>query len=339
MYVRCKPSHERPLWKADKEHLTNIEEQSSQFAFTGVLSEGTSHNEIYEKTLAPRIHSLVHSNVSVLSYGSSSSGKSHTVFGTAGQTRVKNEARGMLYRCGEQLLGSLQDNEALAISFIQVFSDGRVADLFDSRKRSMEMLEESWPPTATQQRVLSCQELLRIIEKGYLIRNATGCVKEPQRKVGMSSIKPLPLQQYRPHASHALFRYIVHRQCGAEHVAVSTVTLVDLAGASIDHPSTDPGLDALNTLLHTLPSGHVINEPNTSLAKLLIPLLGGHCDTVLIANVSLASANIEHCLKLLSPVTQVKYTAKKMLLPLSKSDLLNTLNEPLAVRTVPTPSL
>lgn len=338
VYVRCKPSLDRPLWRADSHCLIGTEEQTTEHAFTGVLHEGVSHIELHEQTIAPRIQALLQreqSSISVLSYGPSCSGKSHTVFGTAGQTRQRNEARGVIYRCGEQLLSGLDNNGALAVSFIQVFADGRVADLFDSRKRSMEVdASESWPSSATQQRVGTCQELLRLIEKGYLIRNATGCVKEPQRKLGVSSIKPLPLQQYRPHASHALFRFIVHRESSADHAAVSTLSVVDLAGRSVDTPSTDSGVEALNTLLHTLASGHVVAEqPNTSLTKLLAPSFGGYCDTLVIANLSLGSRQTECHLQLLSQVKQIKNSkTKKILIPLSKSDLLSTQSDTFSIK-------
>ncbi len=328
MYVRCKLSHERPLWRPEGHQLVNTEEQSERYTFSGVLTKGTTHKELYDQAIAPRIQTLLQggqSAVTVLSYGPACSGKSHTVFGTAGQTRVREGARGVAYRCGQQLLCALEGDEAaaLTLSLIQVFADGRVADLFDTRKRSMEVGTGCWPPSATQQKVASSQELLRIIEKGYLIRNATGCVKEPQRKAGMSSIKPLPLQQYRPHVSHAMFHYTVHQRSSDEHVIASTATVVDLAGRSIATPSIDPGVEALNTLLNTLASGSVVIEPNTSLTKLLAPSLGGSCNTVVIANLSLSSAEAEH-LQLLSSITQIKNRpAKTVLIPVSESELFS----------------
>ncbi len=328
VFVRCKATHDQPLWMANTDSLTSTEDNSQQFVFAQILEEGVSHRELYEQAISSKVDSLLdgsHSNLAVLAYGPSCGGKSHTVFGTSGQTRVKEEARGVIYRCGDHLLRALVDKRsAVAVSFLQVFDDGRVADLFDTKKRSMEIvLDESslnyWPPSASQQKVSSSQELLRLIEKGYLIRNATGCVREPQKKSGLSSIKPLPLQQYRPHSSHAVFRYNVQLQL-TDEVQVCTLCVVDFAGRSIDNPSTDPGIETLMRIIHSLASDATL-FPKTSLTKLLKPCFGGNCDTIAIANVSLSSASV-NSLQLLSQAMKIRNFAKKTIIPLSQSELL-----------------
>lgn len=339
--ARCKPSHELSLWSLDPEQATlTAKTGATKYALSRVLGESTTHVDLYQQVIAPKIALLLdgsHSNLAVVAYGPSCSGKTHTVFGTAGQTRLKDEARGIIFRCGEQLLRELQQRKcahSMTVSFLQVFEDGRVADLFDTKKRNMEIeFDESSltysAPSATQQKVSSSQEVLRLVEKGYLIRNATGCVKEPLKKPA-SSMRPLPLQQYRPHCSHAVFRFNIQFQPkGLSEVQLLQVCVVDLAGRGIDSQPlfVDTGIEALHSVMATLsesPTTATSIFAQSNLTKLLKPCFGGNCDTILIANLPLSSPSTENCLHLLSQAIKIKNFAKKTTMPLAQSDLLNS---------------
>ena len=348
--VRCKPSPEQPLWKVCSQSnslkAAGGEEETTEFVFTKVLEESTSHMELYEQTVAPTLSSLLdgaHTNLAVVAYGPSCGGKSHSVFGTTGQTRVRAEARGVIYRCGEQLLRELESKEftyCVSVSFLHVFEDGRVADLFDTKKRNMEvMLDQSTllysVPAVTQQRVSSLQEVLRLVEKGYLIRNATGCAREPTKRTGFSSaMKPLPLQQYRPHCSHAVFNYTVQYQSpGAEEVQLLHVMVADLAGRAIDEllsssPCSDVGLETLHRVMTTLSSTQpTAASPlygKSSLTKLLKPSFGGNCDTIILATLPLSSPLTNKCFQLLSGSLKIKNFSKRTVISLSRSELANS---------------
>ncbi len=361
--VRCKPSGEENAWKVDGNSLRYAENEvgSAPLAFDHVFSEASSHADLYDTAIAPIISSALQGeNVSVLSYGLPNTGKSHTVFGTAGQTRIRAEARGVITRCAQQLFSALQDGlgdkgavTRVTATFCQVFQDGRVADLFDTRKRNVEVAGPSAAtslyslPGLTEETVTCQQDALRLVEKGYLMRNATGCVREAARKITLGASSSKPLQQYRPHCSHALFTYNLEHWEGrsAEMVVVSHVTVVDLAGRGIlellsSFPCSDPGLNVLQQILTVLPREGMSSTtplfPQATLTKLLQGSLGGNSHTVLITAVSLGESTVidtRQCLELAESARKIRNFCKPTTVPLTQSALGRSLEKARSLRS------
>lgn len=316
------------------------------FDFDGVFTEDFSHAQFYEKTIAPSVKRLINresSCIAILTYGLPCTGKSHTVFGTSGQTRVKPDARGVITRCGEQLFSELSKSpntsSRVAASFLHVFEseDGknsRVADLFDMKKRDLEIIEESSTlqysiPTLTEQSVNCPQDILSLVEKGYLMRNATGCVKDMIRKPAVKfGVAPSqPLKQYRPHSSNAVFTLTCERlQDGEDDVTVSRIIVADLAGRAIeeihsDRPCSDTGIKVLHDILKILadkgsPETATALYRQSSLTKLLKPCLGSNCDTIVIGAVCLKGSAVNltrRCLEMLSQARKINSVPPRVL--------------------------
>ena len=351
--MRCKPSPEQKVWRPvpEESRLEYSGEDpdktsSKTFSFAHVFCESTTHCELYDHAIAPRVTTLLdgqHSNLAVIAYGDASGGKTQTVFGTTGQTRVKDAARGVIYRCGQQLLAELQQEANsvyhMSVSFCHIFEDGRVADLFDTKKRNLDVIVNQSTlqysvPNLTQQTVATSQDVLRLVEKGYLMRNATGCVREPAKKVTFgSALKPLALQQYRPHCTHAVFTFTVeYKPRGSDQVHVVRATIVDLAGKSINElfslsSCSDSGIETLNKVVTTLSTEGIVAASSlfnkSSLTKLLKPCFGGNCATTIVANLSLSetSSVTRGCLRILSEAQKIKNFSKKTTLSISQSKL------------------
>lgn len=354
--VRCKPCSEEKGWRVNvqenKLECSGNNDPSETLSFSRVFGESMAHAEVYQQTIEPLVTSLLdgnHTSVAVIAYGGSKGGKSHTMFGTTGQTRMKEEARGVIYRCGHQLLEELHREPFnlfnVSVSFCQLFEDERVSDLFDTKKRNLSViLDQSTQqysiPNLTQQTVTSSQDVLRLIEKGYLMRNATGCVREPARKVDFSStLKPHPLQAYRPHLSHAIFTFTVeYKTQESDDICAIQATIVDLAGRSIDEicsetSCSDQGIETLQNVISTLSRKGILATSSlfakSSLTKLLKPCFGGNCDTIMIGNISLGdtSACAKSCLKLLSEAQKIRNFSKKTTLSISQSILGQSLGK------------
>ena len=366
--VRCQPSSEEKAWRVRNncielpqlESDENTDTPQLSFAFDRVLTEDYSHAQFYETVIAPSIQRLVKgesSNVAILTYGLPCTGKTHTVFGTSGQTRVKPEARGVIMRCGEQLfreLGEATDTTSRVMAtFCHLFESeegrkSRVADLFDMKKRDLEILEDLSTlqfsiPDLTEQSVTSPQDILGLVEKGYLMRNATSCVKEPVRKPVMKfNTASQPLQQYRPHSSHAIFTLKCERlQKGHNEVLVSQIIIADLAGKGIEqihseNTCSDSGIKVLhgilNTLTETSSSTAAVDAlfPQSCLTKLMKPSLGGNCDTILIGNICLRECSVDltsKCLQVLSKSRRIRNFTKSVRIPIDQSALGKCLQE------------
>ena len=365
--IRCQPSAEEKAWRVQNDSIELPGDDLGadkttpliSFTFDRVLTETFSHAQFYDKVVAPSVRRLIKgevSNVAVMAYGVPCTGKSYTVFGTSGQTRVKPEARGVIMRCGEQLFAELSKapniTSRVVASFFHVFESGdgkssRVADLFDMKKRDLEIVEDSSTlqysiPELTEQNVTCSQDILSLVEKGYLMRNATGCVKEPIRRPAVKfGAVSQPLQQYRPHSSNAIFTLTCERlEQGEDVVSVSRIIVIDLAGRGIEeihseNPCSDAGIKTLHDVLKALvdngrTSAAATLYPRSSLTKFLKPCLGGNCDTVVIGNVCLKGSAVDltkKCLQILSDLRKIKNYPRVIKIPTSQSSLGKCLEE------------
>ena len=355
MVVRCKPSAEEKAWRCSTTDVEYAGEDGShlKLEFDRVFVDDVPHAELYEKSIEPQVTSALQGgNVAVVVYGLPRTGKSHTVFGTSGQIRIKKEARGVIIRCGQQIFDALQKEDRsgsiyrITSTFYHVFEDGRVADLFDTKKRNLDISDNPATMTytvanLTEHVVNSPHEVLRLVEKGYLMRNASGCVREQKGAVKSPPVQPL--QQYRRHCSHAIFRFTIEhlstRPQESSEVAVSHITIVDLAGRNIENFHTgmlcsDVGIETLHKVLNTLPEAGIVAAstlfPKSSLTKVLKPCFGGNCRTTIIANVCLSessAAATRKCLELLQATRRINNFSKAVTIPLSQTKLGRCLQE------------
>eukprot|EP00731_Ephydatia_muelleri_P027983 Em0019g856a len=282
------PSAEEKAWRVGERSLSLASAVgNSTLEFDRVFNDSVGHETFFEQAVAQELSGVLEGhNVFIAAYGLPCTGKTHTIFGTTGQTRVKQEARGVIIRCGQQLFDILQrpENAGLAcritVTFCHLFENGRVADLFDAKKRSLNVVEKgtSGMPLyevegLTEQVVTSPQDVLRLVEKGYLMRNASGCLSETAGggTHGKVSLRGnAPLQQYRQHNSHAIFKFTAETVNGASpgEATVASVIVVDLAGLGIEKllsgaTCTDVGIEAMHQLLRSLAANR-IGEGNLS---------------------------------------------------------------------------
>ena len=353
--VRCKPSAEEKSWRCGPTSVEYAGEDGAPFKldFDRVFTEGSTHAELYEQSVAPHVAcALQGANITVVTYGLPCSGKSHTIFGTSGQSRIKKEARGIITRCGQQIFDALQKEDhsgtvfRITTTFYHVFEDGRVADLFNTKKRNLDVSENLSTmmytiPNLTEHVVTSPHDVLRLVEKGYLMRNASGCTRE--QRAAIKSPSTQPLQQYRQHCSHAVFRFTIEQSSQesstTKEVTISHITIVDLAGKNIESfhtgvPCSDDGVETLHRVLTLLPDGGIVAAstffPKSNLTKLLKPSFGGNCRTTIIANVCLnesSAALTRKCLELLQPTRKVKNFSKVVTIPFAQSKLGKCLEE------------
>ena len=259
-------------------------------------------------------------------------------------------------RCGEELFRELSKSpnttSRIVASFCHVFESeegkkSRVADLFDMKKRDLEIVEEPGTlqysiPSLTEQSVTSPQDILGLIEKGYLMRNATGCVKEPMKKPAVKfGAVSQPLQQYRPHSSNAIFTLTCEQiQNGGSDVTVSRITVVDLAGKGIEeihaeNSCSDVGIQSFHEILKVLSekgnsAAATTLYQTSSLTKLIKACLGGNCHTIVIGTVCLKVSSLEQtksCLQMLSESRKINNFPRVVKIPKSQSSLGKLLEE------------
>ena len=319
--VSCCPSEEEKVWRVGENSLLSSTDGKT-YAFDQVLTESGGHSELFGKSVSPLIESALEAghDAFVVAYGLPRTGKTHAVFGPSGQARIQRETRGLVARIGQQVFDTVSGDSVskISASFCHVFEDGRVMDLFDSRRRRLDVVEDrsntaslySVPSLATHP-VCSSLDLARLTEKANLMRNASG----GRRDSSAHAARGPQTHSYKPHSSHVFISMTVERLRGrgtkekGQQVSVSHITVVDLAGHNIGlvqsgQPCPDSGIYTLYQIMTTLPAHGIVATaglfPNSSLTKLMKPCLGGNSTTLLIGTVSLSEISLEstkRCLK------------------------------------------
>lgn len=306
--VIAKPRNDSDEWKLDGCSLCHNDTPES-FIFDQVLQSTVDHASFYQVAIQDRIGQFLHGhNVNIVAYGAANAGKSHTIIGTAGQTRLKPEARGVIARAATQLFDYVHspDNSDklfyITASYFHVFDDGRVADLLDTQKRNININSESdsgeqvaFIADVSRQAVSCVEDVISLVERGSLMRNASGCIRNKQQPSLLKQQIPLA-QLYKRHLSHAFFCLTVEQKenQSSDIAIVSQLQIVDLAGHNIDkyynRCCEDTGINNLHKLMFMDTMTVDITSP--SLCKLLAQSFGGNSLTTLICNVQLDNSDL-----------------------------------------------
>jgi len=217
--VIAKPKNESDTWKIEERSLC-CDAKSDSLSFDAVIQPALNHASFYREAIEDKVSKFISGcNVTLATYGAANTGKTHTIIGTAGQTRLKSEARGVIVRAVSQLFDYVHSKEnfdkvfRITASFYHVFDDGRVADLLDTQKRNVDLIAGTDPTNGqpyytaavTKQAIHSVEEVISLVERGSLMRNASGCVRnKSQQQPSLLKQQPL-LQAYKAHLSHAFF--------------------------------------------------------------------------------------------------------------------------------------
>lgn len=347
LVARCKPCNEGDqAWHSAAEGQDSLQQllaQADVIKLDRLLEWSATHEELFEKAVSDWVGDVLKGhNLTVLVYGLPSSGKSFTVFGSPGESRTNPSARGIIVRCLEEFTSRLQDKDgAIEVkgSFYHIASDGQVADLIDAKKRNLPVKKLQngiySVPQATQQTLTSVQDVVKLVEKAVLMRNATGSI----RRENKFSVIPSgnPLREYRPHNTHAVFQYTVeccNKVSSRENVTVSSLTIIDLAGYHIQtfHEDTsnceDTGITALHTTLSAFGSDsiQVALESciSSTLTQLLCSSFFGNSRCILINTLLMDAPNellVKKMLKLCQNLQYCKTSSHPVPIPFTKTFL------------------
>ena len=308
------------MWRVEGDTLESCDGAGS-YSFDAILRESGGGEELQSKTVSPLVSSALGDghDLFIVAYGLPGTGKTHAVFGPSAQiARLRREARGLVARVGQQIFDLVSRDRVCRVSasFFHVFEDGRVTDLFDSRRRRLEVAENTpdtssyTVPSLSVHQVSSSLELARLTERANLMRNASGGRRAPS---------PNP-QSYKSHCSHAFVSLVVERVVGGggeERVTKSHITVVDLAGHAIElvqahQPSPDSGIQTLHKIMSILPSQGISAAADqfsrSPLTQLIKPCLGGSSEALLLGTVSLSEGSHEKtkiCLKVIRALVEL----------------------------------
>ncbi|XP_077178085.1 kinesin-like protein KIF18A isoform X2 [Paroedura picta] len=264
-----------------------------KFVFDAVFDENSSQLEVFEHTTKTVLDGFLNGyNCTVLAYGATGAGKTHTMLGSPEDPGVMYLTMVELYNAMDRM--KEEKHCAIAVSYLEVYNE-QIRDLLVN-SGPLAVREDPQKGVLVHGLTLhqpnSAKEILQMLDNGN--RNRT----QHPTDVNASSSR-----------SHAVFQIYLRQQDKtasiSQNVRIAKLSLIDLAGSERARATNAKGArfrEGANINRSLLALGNVINalaDPkskkqhipyrNSKLTRLLKDSLGGNCRTIIIAAVSPSS--------------------------------------------------
>ncbi|XP_041267761.1 kinesin-like protein KIF18A [Onychostruthus taczanowskii] len=263
-----------------------------KFMFDTIFDDSSSQLEVFEHTTKNIIEGFLNGyNCTVLAYGATGAGKTHTMLGSPEDPGVMYLTMVTLYKRMDQI----KDDKTcdVAVSYLEVYNE-QIRDLLVN-SGPLAVREDGQQGVVVQGLTLhqpkSAEEILQMLDYGN--KNRT---QHPTDMNASSS------------RSHAVFQIYLRQQDKTasinQNVRIAKMSLIDLAGSERAKATSAKGarfVEGTNINRSLLALGNVINalaDPkskkhipyrNSKLTRLLKDSLGGNCRTIMIATISPSS--------------------------------------------------
>ncbi|NXQ22218.1 KI18A protein, partial [Peucedramus taeniatus] len=263
-----------------------------KFMFDTVFDDSSSQLDVFEHTTKNLIDGFLNGyNCTVLAYGATGAGKTHTMLGSPEDPGVMYLTMVTLYKRMDQI----KDDKTcdVAVSYLEVYNE-QIHDLLVN-SGPLAVREDRQQGVVVQGLTLhqpkSAEEILQMLDYGN--KNRT----QHPTDVNASSSR-----------SHAVFQIYLRQQDKTasinKNIRIAKMSLIDLAGSERANATSAKGarfVEGTNINRSLLALGNVINalaDPkskkhipyrNSKLTRLLKDSLGGNCRTIMIAAISPSS--------------------------------------------------
>ncbi|KAF4803677.1 Kinesin-like protein KIF18A [Turdus rufiventris] len=263
-----------------------------KFMFDTIFDDSSSQLEVFEHTTKNLIDGFLNGfNCTVLAYGATGAGKTHTMLGSPEDPGVMYLTMMTLYKRMDQIK---EDKTCdVAVSYLEVYNE-QIRDLL-VKSGPLAVREDGQQGVVVQGLTLhqpkSAEEILQMLDYGN--KNRT----QHPTDVNASSSR-----------SHAVFQIYLRQQDKTasinQNIRIAKMSLIDLAGSERAKATSSKGarfVEGTNINRSLLALGNVINalaDPkskkhipyrNSKLTRLLKDSLGGNCRTIMIAAISPSS--------------------------------------------------
>ncbi|CAI9782842.1 unnamed protein product [Fraxinus pennsylvanica] len=280
-----------------------IPNQPSKFEFDRIFEEECRTADVYKSRTGDIVAAAVHGfNGTVFAYGQTSSGKTHTMRGSASEPGVIPLAVYDLFN----IIHEEMDREfLLRMSYMEIYNE-EINDLLAPEHRKLQIHESIdrgiFVAGLREEIVASPDQVLELMEFG-----------ESHRHIGETNMNVYSSR------SHTIFRMIIESRektddaeadLSCDAIRVSVLNLVDLAGSERAAKTGAEGvrlkegshinksLMTLGTVIKKLSEGaesqggHVPYR-DSKLTRILQPALGGNANTAIICNITLAQIHAD----------------------------------------------
>ncbi|XP_028650066.2 LOW QUALITY PROTEIN: kinesin-like protein KIF18A [Erpetoichthys calabaricus] len=276
--------------KASNRDITRKANKDAQFVFDNVFDENSTQADIFDNLMKGMLDGFLNGyNCTVLAYGATGAGKTHTMLGLPSDPGVMYLTMKELYSRIDLLKDEIQCD--IAVSYLEVYNE-QIRDLLVN-SGPLAVREDSIKGVVVQGLSLlqpkSAEQILEMLDYGN--KNRT----QHPTDVNASSSR-----------SHAVFQIYLRQQSKTaninQNIKIAKMSLIDLAGSERVSATNTKGArlrEGANINRSLLALGNVINalaDPkskkshipyrNSKLTRLLKDSLGGNCRTIMIAAVS-----------------------------------------------------
>ncbi|PRP84776.1 kinesin-like protein KIF22-like [Planoprotostelium fungivorum] len=270
-----------------------VNKEATDFEMYASFGSDASQDDVFSKEVASLLPELFQgTNITILAYGTTESGKTYTMQGTTVSSRGSSENLGIIPRAVTQILERKTRNTSLSVSYMEIYNE-KVYDLLQTRTSQIELVVRE--DVSQNIFIDGLQELpIRNIKEFNEIYK----IGHKNRKSNASKIDS------RSSRSHATLTVKVQRKIEGQLLS-SQLVLVDLAGSEAAIHMTESAdinrsLFTLRRVLSPL-NGDIsnskvitaLNRPGTrvpygdsTLTRILRDSLGGNSLSLLIAHVS-----------------------------------------------------
>ncbi|XP_057847180.2 kinesin-like protein KIN-8A [Cryptomeria japonica] len=269
----------------DNDYLRLKRDGDRQYTFDAVFDPSVDQKQVYDTSTAELVDCVLQGrNASVLCYGATGAGKTHTMLGTERNPGVMVLAIKDLFAKLQQL--SFNGEHVVSISYLEIYNEA-VKDLLSPGKPLVlrEDKQGNVSSGITQHHTSTVHEVMILLYRGNHNR-----ITEATRLNETSS------------RSHAILQVAVEYRLKEGSTTVTRsgkLSLVDLAGSerstatdqrtlrSVEGANINKSLLALSSCIKALVEGKShIPYRASKLTQLLKDSLGGACHTTMIANIS-----------------------------------------------------
>jgi len=319
----------KTLYVIDPKHNYS---QEKKYCFTKIFTEKEKNFDVFELAIKPTINNIINGyNSTILAYGVTGTGKTHTIFGDLALTTGEN---GIALLACDYLFNKLSkeffgDDYQIKVSYMEIYNEN-VIDLLNNENDNISLMIIEDPnkgvyvPNLKEFIINNSNELRKLILQGNKRRTMA-----PTNQNKFSS------------RSHAILQISLKRKTFNEKknnfdIFFSKFLLVDLAGSErggLEKGKRREEGANINKSLFTLGSCiNILSEKNkpgkfipyrdSKLTRLLKDSLGGNILTVMLVCLSPSSDSYEESLSSLNYANRAKKIKKKIFQNKKEVDLM-----------------
>ncbi|BDA44416.1 probable Kinesin-like protein KIN-12E [Coccomyxa sp. Obi] len=330
--VRVRPIDDRErglgghkcVQQSSSQSLKVLTSEPQYFTFDAIAGEATDQEGLFQVAGQPIVENCLSGyNSCIFAYGQTGSGKTYTMSGPSGiESGLNDERRGLIPRVFDHLfarIAQLQTRQVFCkCSFLEIYNEN-ITDLLGPSEAHLQIREDAargvYVENLCEEEVSSVDDVVHLLARG-----------QAARRVGETNMNRESSR------SHSVFTCTLQSSTtdekGVTNILRSRLNLVDLAGSERQKSSGAAGerlreassinksLSSLGLVIMSLVDvqrGAQRHVPyrDSRLTYLLQDSLGGNSKTIMVANISPASANLAETLSTLRFAQRAKSIKNK----------------------------